>query len=270
MTPITDVKIQQEILLEGLLHLKQLCEKHHLRYFLCNGSLLGAVKYGRFIPWDDDADIMMPREDYEKLIRLTEADSEDFRLLSRARTPAWKMPFAKLSHNHTIQKEGAADFGCEIGVNVDIFPIDSWPANIYLAKLQASFCRFLRRMISSSVADRFITPKTGISWLILICLWTAARVCGSKFFVRIGERLGKNAGEGSPYCGCVVWAAYGDAEIMDKEQFSEQSTVTFCGHSFTTFRDPESYLRSLYGDYRKDPPPEKQKSNHLLKVFYKN
>lgn len=269
MEQITDVAVQQKILLEGLLHLSGICQKHHLRYFLCNGSLLGAVKYRKFIPWDDDADVLMPREDYDKLMRLADGDSPDFRLLCRERDPGWKMPYAKLSHNHTIQKETTADFGCEMGINVDIFPVDSWRRGKWSAKLQAAYCGLLRRFISASLEKSFFSPRRGLTRGILWCIWVFSRACGTEFFIRKLENQRKKGCDDSRFRGCLVWAAYGGAEIMAREQFEEQSMVEFCGHSFTTFRDPDEYLRSLYGDYRKDLPPEKQRSNHALKVYWK-
>lgn len=270
MEQITDVALQQKILFDGLVHLSKMCEKHQLRYFLCNGSLLGAVKYGKFIPWDDDADILMPREDYDKLVRLADVDTPDFRLVCREREPGWKMPYAKLSHNHTIQKETTADFGCEVGVNVDIFPVDSWRGGKWSAKLQAARCGLLRRLISASLEESFFSPRTGLTRGILWCIWAFSRACGTEFFMRSVEAQRKKGDADGRLKGCLVWAAYGGAEIIPREQFEEQSSVEFCGRRFTTFRDPDEYLRRLYGDYRKELPPERQKSNHALKVFRKD
>lgn len=270
MKQITDVTVQQKILLEGLVHLAGICEKHQLRYFLCNGSLLGAVKYGKFIPWDDDVDVLMPREDYDRLMALDDVDTRDFRLLSREREQKWRMPYAKLSHNHTIQKETTADFGCENGVSVDIFPIDSWSGGKLRAKLQASYCGLLRRFISASLEKSFFTPRTGLTRGILWCIWIFSRAWGTVFFIRrVDAQRRKGMKHPGDYRGCLVWAAYGASEIMPREQFNAQSMVEFCGQSFTTFREPDGYLRSLYGDYWREPPPEKQKSHHALKVYWK-
>lgn len=269
MKQITDITVQQKILFEGLVHLDEICQKHHLRYFLCNGSLLGAVKYGRFIPWDDDADLLMPREDYEKLVHLAEVDSPDFRLLCRQREPGWKVPYAKLSHNHTIQKETTADFGCEIGINVDIFPVDEWAGGRRGARLQAAYCGLLRRFMSASMEESFFSPRTGLKRGILWCIWAFSRACGTEFFRKQVEAQRARGKKDSPFRGCLVWAGYGAAELMPASQFECQSTVEFCNRSFTTFRDPDLYLRSLYGDYRQELPPERQKSNHALRVYWK-
>lgn len=270
MEQITDVTVQQKILLDGLAHLAQICEKHHLRYFLCNGSLLGAVKYQKFIPWDDDADVLMLREDYEKLVRLADVDTPDFQLLCRERQPGWKLPYAKLSHNHTVQQETTADFGCEIGINVDIFPVDGWRGGKRFACAQAAYCGLLRRFLSASLEETFFSPRTGLTRGILYCIWVFSRACGTEFFLRRVDAQRKKGRADSPLLGNLVWAAYGAGEIMPREQFEEQSSVEFCGQRFTTFRDPDGYLRGSYGDYWKELPPERRRSNHALKVFWKN
>lgn len=270
MRQITDVKIQQQILREGLRYLAQVCEKHQLRFFLCNGTLLGAVKYRKFIPWDDDVDVLMPREDYDRLMALDDIDTGDFRLLSRERDPKWRMPYAKLSHNYTVQKETTADFGCENGVSVDIFPIDAWRGGKRRALLQAAYCGLLRRFISASLEERFFSPRTGLKRGILYCIWVFSRLCGTDFFIRrVDAQRRQGLKHPGDYRGCLVWAAYGASEIMPRQQFEAQSCVEFCGDTYPTFRDPDLYLRSLYGDYRQEPPPEKQKTHHALKVYWK-
>ena len=77
MREITDIREIQTLLLNMLRYLKGVCEANGLTYYLSNGTLLGAVKYGSFISWDDDVDIMMPRQDYEKLMELLNGSSGD-------------------------------------------------------------------------------------------------------------------------------------------------------------------------------------------------
>ena len=92
MTEITDLYEIQRLELGILRHLSGICRENGLHFFLSNGTLLGAVKYGAFIPWDDDIDIFMPRADYDRLMSLPGADAGPYRLLSQERTPGWRMP----------------------------------------------------------------------------------------------------------------------------------------------------------------------------------
>ena len=117
MEQITDIKAIQELLFGCLSHFKTICEKHRLTYYLSNGTLLGAVKYGDFIPWDDDADVLMPREDYERFMSLSDAETERYGLLCQNGKTGWKYPYAKLSDKTTVLKELEADFGAEVGIS---------------------------------------------------------------------------------------------------------------------------------------------------------
>ena len=105
--------------------LDSVCVEEGIEYCLFYGSAPGAVRHGGFIPWDDDIDVFMPRCDYDRLMRLSGADSGPYRLLSQERTPGWRLPFAKLCDLSTCKQETCADFGADIGLDVDIFPLDA-------------------------------------------------------------------------------------------------------------------------------------------------
>lgn len=161
MNEITDLREIQQVELGVLRHLDQVCRENGLHFFLSNGTLLGAVKYEGFIPWDDDIDVFMPRCDYDRLMRLSGADSGPYRLLSQERTPGWRLPFAKLCDLSTCKQETCADFGADIGLDVDIFPLDAWSGGA----AQARRCGLWRRGVSASIESRFLSPRTGLSGL---------------------------------------------------------------------------------------------------------
>lgn len=154
MNEITDLREIQQVELGILRHLDQVCRENGLHFFLSNGTLLGAVKYEGFIPWDDDIDVFMPRCDYDRLMRLSGADSGPYRLLSQERTPGWRLPFAKLCDLSTCKQETCADFGADIGLDVDIFPLDAWSGGA----AQARRCGLWRRGVSASIESRFLSP----------------------------------------------------------------------------------------------------------------
>lgn len=271
MREMTDVSQIQQVLLGALTHFKAVCEKNGLTFFLSNGSMLGAVKYQKFIPWDDDADILMPREDYDKLLRLTDIDTETYQLLCRERTPGWRIPYAKLTDKRTVLKEGEFDFGAELGVSVDIFPIDKWHPNAGRARFQARWQNVLIRLLFGANAPRFTTPKRGVQKAILYGIWLAGHAVGAQRLCRtVVRRAERFARYPDRYMGCVVWSIYGTREVIPGEVFAAAETVRFCDDDFPVPKGYDAYLTNLYGDWRKELPPEKQKSHHVIRAWWKD
>ena len=104
------------------------CEAHGLRYFLSSGTLIGAVRHKGYIPWDDDIDIYMPRKDYEQFLRTFKDKTGNYRVLAPSvsestGSDAYYYTFAKVIDTRTLMVEKETK-GFEIGVFMDIFPVD--------------------------------------------------------------------------------------------------------------------------------------------------
>ena len=271
MREITDVEEIQGVLLETLDYFKSFCQKNNLKYFLSNGTLLGAVKYNQFIPWDDDVDIMMPREDYDKLLSLSEIDNGTYKLMSTKTVLQWRMPYSKLSDMRTVLKEGEFDFGAEFGISVDIFPIDNWSDNKYIARAQALYCEILKRLLISSNDKCFSTPKKGVKKLILYAIYVTGKALGHKRIYRmITRRAEKSLSSKGKNVGCVVWTCHGSNGVLPADVFAQQKFMRFCNSEYPIPSGYEKYLDKLYGEWRKELPPDKQKSNHNIKVWWKD
>lgn len=272
MRQIEDVCEIQEVLFEILKFFKKVCQENELTFYLSNGTLLGAVKYKKFIPWDDDIDIFMPREDYDKLMQLKDINSDIYELLSKEKNSSWKMPYAKLKDKRTFLKETSADFGVENGIAIDIFPLDNWKGNQRKAIFQAKYCGFLRRCLSASIEERFSSPQKGIKRCILYLIWRYSRFRGADiFYNKIVKEIRKgNIKKSTEFKGSVAWSLYGDKEVIPAHVFDEVIEVMFCGELFPAPSGYDGYLRNLYGDYFKEPPKEKQKSHHDIMVWWKD
>ena len=123
MTPL------QQRELELLRLFVRLCEQLQLRYYLVCGTALGSVKYEGFIPWDDDVDVAMPREDYEVFLEKAPSLLPEGIFLQNYRTdPAFPQIFSKLRNSNTtyIEKSAAA-LPINHGIFMDIFPLDGYP-----------------------------------------------------------------------------------------------------------------------------------------------
>lgn len=265
---ITSTAEIQNSLFELLIHFRTICDRNGLTYFLANGTLLGARKYGDFIPWDDDADIFMPRSDYEKLMKLEEIHTGHFRLLSPEITPDFRIPYAKLIDTRTVLEESGADFGAEMGIFLDIFPLDNWPRRRSMAKLQAIRLEIWKRMLICSNQRKFVTAKTGVKRWILYLIWAAGHMFGNKRLMkRIMSAAEKNNRQNSPYCGCVVWAARSSGEVLPKHLFEGVSEATIRGVPFQIPQGCDAYLSSLYGAWEKELPEAERHSNHNFRIW---
>lgn len=120
----------KETALQLLIYVDRICEENDLKYSLYYGTLLGAVRHKGFIPWDDDIDIVMLRPDYDKLLSILAKD-ETYLLLDQSTRPDYRYTFAKLVDSNTYLESTQFYSGedPELGVFLDIFPLDGVPEN---------------------------------------------------------------------------------------------------------------------------------------------
>lgn len=272
MRRITDLAEIQDILFENLINFKNVCSKNHLRFYLSNGTLLGAVKYKGFIPWDDDIDVFMPREDYDRLMKVTDFDDGIYELMAKEKDPRWRVPYAKIKDKRTYVQETTADFGVENGLSIDVFPLDNWSEHKKRAVTQARYCGLMRRFLTASIEKTFKTPRTGIKKFILFMIWKYSHFKGTDYFYNKIMKVirEENKSRTSQYQGSVAWSLYGEKEVIPSDIFLDVEEVTFRGEQFFAPSGYDAYLRNLYGDYEQDPPAERQKSHHNIKVWWKN
>ena len=265
---ITDI---QDILLGTLLYFDDFCRRNNIKYYIANGTLLGAAKYGKFVPWDDDADILMPRRDYDRLMSLAGISNGKYRLLCREQIPSWRMPYAKLSCEDTVIKEGEYDFGVSFGLSIDIFPIDNWSPCLPVARLQAFRCEILKRYLVCSIGEGFETEKKGIKKFILKTIWRRGKRLGyEKILKRINRITEGSKKRRKKYQGCISWTCHKDKEILPSSVFEGEEGLSFCGYEFPVFSGYIKYLDSLYGKWREELPPERQHSHHKVKVWWRD
>jgi len=272
MKEIDNIEEIHDILYKGLCYLDDFCCKNGIQYFLSNGTLLGAAKYNDFIPWDDDVDILMLREDYEQFTRLTEINNGEYKLFCREQLAEWRMPYAKLSCESTIVQEGDYDFGDTFGLSIDIFPIDSWSPYLLIAKAQAFKSECLKRLLVCSIGGiEFSTHQKGIKRFVVKGIWRIGKAMGHERIRRIIlKSVQKSKSNKNKYAGCRVWTCHLAGEIFPSSYFKEIVCLDFRGRKFPTIRNYENYLSNLYGDWKEELPLDKQCSNHNIKVWYRD
>ena len=262
-----DIEEIRKIEIELLNHFKIFCREKGIQFFLSNGTLLGAIKYRGFIPWDDDIDVFVPRKDYERLLIEFE-DTEIYKLFSIERVHKFRFPFAKLCDMRTFKDESGVNNGISLGIDIDIFPLDYFPNDFEQAKKQINKTK--REILYLYYAKINYGPGKNIAKTLIknILIFIARCVSAKRMIMKI-ERIADNDGKyaRSQFRGCAVWPMYNEREIVSSTIFEKEIEVEFEGEIFPAPIGYDEYLRSLYGDYKLDPPIEKQKSHHTFKAY---
>lgn len=257
------IKKLQGIIFGIMCEFDDFCRENNLTYYLAGGTCLGAVRHQGFIPWDDDADIIMPREDYERFLKLySQKHSERYGIGALSIDENWKTKHARMWDNTTILRFKNIDVG-EIGVFIDILPIDGLPGNSIIRKLHYKYSKLICALGNSCIKTQ-ITEKEGKKFAKrIIGLFTKNK--DSRFFFKwMNKNAAKYAFDKSKYVGAIMSACYGERETIEHDLMSKAAYLSFEGREFPVPVGYKTYLENLYGDYMTIPKgAEEQGYVHL-------
>jgi lipopolysaccharide cholinephosphotransferase len=251
-----DLRSVQLVQLAILKEFAVICKKHNLTYWLDAGTLLGAVRHGGFIPWDDDLDVGMPTHDYRKFLEIAEKELPSNLFLQTKKTNP-KVPFfyAKLRDNNSLFVDHRMDMrlASHKGVYMDVFEYVPCP------KLSKSIIRFFYKTIGKPLAvlseRQYLSLKSviqyfvfGISPVIFKPLWLIVTAFGKKEY--LANKIEDN----------------GYFVHFHSETVFPVKPIVFEGQEFPAPNNPDSYLKTIYGDYM-TLPPEKDRITHAHMYF---
>lgn len=249
-----------------------ICEKLNLKYYLVCGSALGAVKYGGFIPWDDDLDVALLRPDYEKFIEQASQYLPEHIFLQNYRTdPEYPLLGSKLRDcNTTFIEPGYVNLNMNQGIYIDIFPLDGYPDSqeetIKFEKKKKYYER--RRTVATSYNRwKYITNIRTTTVYVLYKLFGYCKDT-AKTMKKYEEMISSYSTENSKlFCNHANWQ--GVLEYAPREQYGDGEIKTFEGIEVRVPQLYDAYLKQKYGDYMKELPEEEQVPSHTYIVDVK-
>ena len=263
-----DLATIKRIELNILLEFDIFCKQNDLRYMLAGGTLLGAIRHKGFIPWDDDIDVCMPRDDYERLYEILKNKKmkDRFRLISYRDNSAI-YPFFKLVDDFTVASENALRTGENLGLWIDIFPLDGCQKKKKKASRMLKKIAFYKWLINISNC-RLGTGTTKWKAILKAPVVVLTRFINTRKVAEHISKISQSYDVNNSPCVASFLGCYGEKEQMPSS-FLETVEVEFEGHMFPTSKEWEYYLSSLYGDYM-ELPPEDKRVQHSMVAYYKN
>lgn len=252
-------KIQVDI----LCYVDEFCCEHNIRYWLDCGTLLGAVRHKGYIPWDDDIDIGMLREDYEKFMKLFPGTSERYAFCSMETTPNYYQSFGKVIDTNTVLYEGDMK-GAKLAVYIDVFVYDNAPDDDAALKRMYDMRDFWRKLNNAQVglhrktnnSIKEVTVKAG-SMLM--------KAFPRGYFVKkLIENSKKYAGVETKRVGNFT---SNTRMAGEKSIFSDFIKLPFEDKAFYVPVGYDRWLKAFYGDYMVLPPEEKRVCHHQIKAY---
>lgn len=234
------------------------CDKLGLTYYLVCGSALGAVKYGGFIPWDDDVDVAMPRADYEKFLAQAPGLLPAHLFIQNYRTdPAFPKTFTKLRDSRTTYIEtDYADLPMHHGVFIDVFPLDGYPVgDAAVAEFEKRKKKYLR--LTSCSLRPMGSVKSRVLRMGLRLLGYHKKT--AKYLAEY-EAMIRDCGVGDVLCNYGNFR--GVMEKTPKEIYGAGTEAQFEGLTVRVPADFDTYLTQKYGDWRADLPENEKKGHH--------
>jgi lipopolysaccharide cholinephosphotransferase len=250
----------KDICVKILSKFDQICKENNLRYSIHYGTLVGAVIYQGFVPWDDDIDVAMPREDYEKLMALQYND-ENYEIKHYSYTKDYFYPFAKMIDKNTLLIE---KHRCEknMGVYIDIFPFD------YVDIFDSEFDKYISKALKGRIFINHLggstereQSKNNFHYYLKFIAHKITIPFRLNWIKKFDTQFIKDEGD---YC-----IHFGGNSLMNSKCWNSLIPMKFENIEVMGFADYDTILKNKYGNYMQAPPKSAQISHHGFVAYYK-
>lgn len=260
---------QRQIQLDILKHIDKFCKDNGINYSLAFGTLLGAVRHHGYIPWDDDIDIMMTRENYEKFRSIY--DSNIYPLADLKNEKNHPVSIGKLYDSKTFLYS-YGKIKRKYGLFVDVFPFDNIPEQVEERKC---WLKEIKKYTTYNQLKNnpfsFILKSYKVNYQIASCV---IKLCYSSAYIhrKLEFLYSKYNNQQSVYIGVpavMVMKESFSTKLFPNRLFNEYITLAFEGYEFQSIKGYDEFLTIFYGDYMTLPPVEKRVGKHGIIAYYK-
>lgn len=252
----------QLLQLDMITELDRVCRAHNIKYCLSYGTMIGAVRHKGYIPWDDDADISMLREEYEKFKSVShELDPHICYFQDHTTDPKYRWGYGKLRRTGTVfVRLGQEHLKCRTGVFIDIFPLDDIPDGFLAQRLHTLQCFLLRKILWAEVG------KYSAKGTEKLCYQLLSHVPTQVVFAQLEKMALRSRKGNTNHVRTLTFPLFRNNSLK-KEWFLNCSEYEFEGKYFFGPADYDAYLKSQYGDYMTLPPEHEQGQHAPVSEF---
>lgn len=263
---MTELRHLQLVILNIMKDIDKLCRAHNIEYFLLGGSAIGAIRHKGFIPWDDDLDIIMNNENYNRFIEVCRKELDTSKYYLQEGLKDWSMGFSKIRLRGTKLDEGVtySDNLDMQGIFVDVFKMENVP-NGKLAQFRQYCCA--KVLLCYQLATRGDKERVfSLIKRLMIFLSFPLRVK----FIRnwFTSQVEKYNDTDREYYGFFYGRTTMKTSIVKKTVFGRPLRVPFEDTEFCVAEHYHEYLTQMFGDYMTPPPADQQVGLHLKKVDF--
>lgn len=268
MKEIDSIKLKK-IQLDILNYIDDFCKKNNINYWLDSGTLLGAVRHKGYIPWDDDIDIGMLREDYDKFMNLFNKNNDsNYKAYCFDNNNNWNYSYGKVLDENTILYEPDENIGIKSSVYVDVFVFDFAPEDDNILNKMYKKRNLYYRCNTYQIFKFFKLNTNFFKKIVLFFIWLLLQLFPKGYFIKKSlDNCKKYSNVDTGYIG--NFSGMVGRVKCPKSIFNSFIKLKFEGKKYPVPIGYKEWLTAFYGDYMKLPPKEKQISHHKFVAYYK-
>lgn len=257
-----DVEELKQIQINILKYVDKFCKENDIKYWIDYGTLLGAVRHKGYIPWDDDIDISMLREDYEKFIKLSSKMDPKYKFFCYETDENCSLPYGKVLDTSTVLYEPNLKYGQKLAVFIDVFAVDSVPNDTKIVQKMYKKYQKYRKLNNLQVNKNFYVKEKEKYNFIRYPFHMIFQLLPRRFFTKKGIKLYKKyINYDTDYVAVLD-------KICKKSLLDSMIELEFEGEKFMAPKEYDLRLKLVYGDYMKLPPIEEQVTHHRFEAYY--